>query len=131
MASRRCPRDTPIFRCRLKVLGIVDWSGSGKTTLLTAILPLLRHAKPPRICNQTHPSPLRPTRKDSFRHREAGAHEVLIASGTRWALLQEVEGKEPSFRAVGKRAGTSLSGDRSRGTVRSRDNLPLLCGSLP
>ena len=29
------------------------------------------------------------------RHREAGAHEVLVASGTRWALLHEVVGPEP------------------------------------
>ena len=33
--------------------------------------------------------------KDSFRHRAGGAHEVLVASGTRWALLHEVEGPEP------------------------------------
>ena len=33
--------------------------------------------------------------KDSFRHREAGAHEVLVAAGTRWALLHELDGPEP------------------------------------
>ncbi len=33
--------------------------------------------------------------KDSHRHRAAGAHEVLIASGGRWALLHELEGPEP------------------------------------
>lgn len=35
--------------------------------------------------------------KDTFRHREAGAHEVLVASGTRWALLHEVVGPEPAL----------------------------------
>jgi molybdopterin-guanine dinucleotide biosynthesis protein B len=35
--------------------------------------------------------------KDSYRHREAGAHEVLVVSGTRWALLHELEGPEPSL----------------------------------
>jgi molybdopterin-guanine dinucleotide biosynthesis protein B len=33
--------------------------------------------------------------KDSFRHREAGAEEVLVASGTRWVLLHE--GDEPAL----------------------------------
>ena len=35
--------------------------------------------------------------KDTYRHREAGAHEVLVASGTRWALLHEVVGPEPGL----------------------------------
>ena len=35
--------------------------------------------------------------KDSFRHREAGAYEVLVSSGTRWALLHENEGLEPGL----------------------------------
>lgn len=36
--------------------------------------------------------------KDSWRHREAGAEEVLVASGTRWALMHELRGApEPSL----------------------------------
>ena len=35
--------------------------------------------------------------KDTFRHREAGALEVLVASNTRWALLHEVGGTEPTL----------------------------------
>lgn len=35
--------------------------------------------------------------KDSFRHRVAGAHEVLVASGRRWALLHEIRGPEPGL----------------------------------
>jgi molybdopterin-guanine dinucleotide biosynthesis protein B len=35
--------------------------------------------------------------KDTYRHREAGAHEVLVAAGTRWALLHEVVGPEPDL----------------------------------
>ena len=33
--------------------------------------------------------------KDSHRHRAAGAHEVMIAAGSRWVLLHEVVGAEP------------------------------------
>jgi molybdopterin-guanine dinucleotide biosynthesis protein B len=80
----------------MKVLGIVGWSGSGKTTLLTAILPLLRAAglRVSTIKHTHHDFDMDRPGKDSFRHRQAGAHEVLIASGTRWALLHEVEGPE-------------------------------------
>jgi molybdopterin-guanine dinucleotide biosynthesis protein B len=35
--------------------------------------------------------------KDSYRHREAGAEEVLVASGQRWVLLHETPGPEPTL----------------------------------
>jgi molybdopterin-guanine dinucleotide biosynthesis adapter protein len=36
--------------------------------------------------------------KDSYRHRHAGASEVLVTSSRRWALMHELRGKqEPSF----------------------------------
>ncbi len=80
-------------------LGLVGWSGSGKTTLLTALLPLLR-ARGLRVSTVKHAHhefDLDRPGKDSFRHRQAGAHEVLVASSVRWALLHEVEGPEPSL----------------------------------
>jgi molybdopterin-guanine dinucleotide biosynthesis protein B len=83
----------------MKILGIVGWSGSGKTTLLTAVLPLLK-AQGLRVSTIKHTHrdfDMDRPGKDSFRHREAGAHEVLVASGTRWALLHEVEGPEPEL----------------------------------
>jgi molybdopterin-guanine dinucleotide biosynthesis protein B len=83
----------------VKVLGIVGWSGSGKTMLLTALLPLLRaegltvstvkHAH--RGFDMDRPG------KDTYRHRAAGAHEVLVTAGARWALLHEVAGPEPGL----------------------------------
>jgi molybdopterin-guanine dinucleotide biosynthesis protein B len=83
----------------MKVLGIVGWSGSGKTTLLTAVLPLLRRAglRVSTVKHTHHDFDMDRPGKDSFRHRQAGAHEVMIASGTRWALLHEVDGPEPDF----------------------------------
>jgi molybdopterin-guanine dinucleotide biosynthesis adapter protein len=83
----------------MKVLGIVGWSGSGKTSLLVAILPLLRAAglRVSTIKHTHHDFDMDRPGKDSFRHRQAGAHEVLVASGTRWALLHEVEGPEPEL----------------------------------
>jgi molybdopterin-guanine dinucleotide biosynthesis protein B len=83
----------------LQVLGIVGWSGSGKTTLLTALIPHLRaggltlstvkHAH--QGFDMDRPG------KDSYRHREAGAHEVLVSTARRWALLHEVDGEEPTL----------------------------------
>ncbi len=83
----------------MKVLGIVGWSGSGKTTLLTAMLPLLRLAgvTVSTVKHAHHHFDMDRPGKDSYRHREAGAHEVLVVSGTRWALLHELEGHEPSL----------------------------------
>jgi molybdopterin-guanine dinucleotide biosynthesis adapter protein len=81
----------------LKVLGIVGWSGSGKTALLTAMLPLLRARglTVSTVKHTHHGFDMDRPGKDTFRHREAGAQEVLVSSGTRWALLHEVVGPEP------------------------------------
>ena len=81
------------------VLGLVGWSGSGKTTLLTALLPLLR-ARGLRVSTVKHAHhefDIDRPGKDSYRHREAGAHEVLVASSARWALLHEINGPEPAL----------------------------------
>ncbi len=81
----------------MKVLGIIGWSGSGKTTLLTALLPLLRGRglTVSTVKHTHHGFDMDRPGKDTFRHREAGALEVLVASGTRWALLHELTGPEP------------------------------------
>jgi molybdopterin-guanine dinucleotide biosynthesis protein B len=80
----------------LKVLGIVGWSGSGKTTLLVAVLPLLRAAglSVSTVKHAHHGFDMDRPGKDSHRHRLAGAHEVLVASSRRWALMHEAEGEE-------------------------------------
>ncbi len=81
----------------MKVLGIVSWSGSGKTTLLTAMLPLLlaRGVTVSTVKHTHHGFDMDRPGKDTYRHRAAGAREVLVASGERWALLHEVTGPEP------------------------------------
>jgi molybdopterin-guanine dinucleotide biosynthesis adapter protein len=82
-----------------KIVGIVGWSGSGKTTLLVALLPLLR-ARGLSVSTVKHAHngfDLDRPGKDTFRHREAGAQEVLVTSPQRWALLHETDGLEPSL----------------------------------
>lgn len=81
----------------MRVLGIVGWSGSGKTTLLVGMLPLLRARgiTVSTVKHVHHGFDMDRPGKDSHRHREAGAHEVMIAAGSRWVLLHEVVGAEP------------------------------------
>ena len=86
----------------MKVLGVIGWSGSGKTALLVALIPLLRGRgiSVSTIKHTHHGFDMDRPGKDSYRHREAGAHEVLIASTHRWVLLHEVEGAEPPLPAL-------------------------------
>jgi molybdopterin-guanine dinucleotide biosynthesis protein B len=83
----------------MKVLGIVGWSGSGKTTLLVELLARLRAdgLTVSTIKHAHHGFDMDRPGKDTYRHREAGAHEVMVTSGTRWALLHEETGPEPSL----------------------------------
>ncbi|MCQ8240208.1 molybdopterin-guanine dinucleotide biosynthesis protein B [Rhizosaccharibacter radicis] len=75
----------------MAVLGIVGRSGSGKTTLIESLLPALRAAglRVSTIKHSHHGVDLDPPGKDSRRHREAGAEEVLLATADRWTLLRE------------------------------------------
>jgi len=84
----------------LNILGIAGYSGSGKTTLLEKVIPLLhRHGLCVSVIKHAHHDfDIDRPGKDSFRHREAGAHEVMIASGHRWALMHELRQEtEPSM----------------------------------
>ncbi|AHJ65443.1 Molybdopterin-guanine dinucleotide biosynthesis protein B [Granulibacter bethesdensis CGDNIH4] len=79
-----------------KILGIAGWSGSGKTTLLTSLIPLLIASglRVSTIKHAHHGFDLDHPGKDSWRHREAGAHEVMLMGEARWALLHEPRADE-------------------------------------
>lgn len=82
------------------VLGIAGRSGSGKTTLIEAMLPLLQGwgVRTSVVKHSHHDFPIEPAGKDSARFRQAGAHEVMIASPYRIALVHELRGEaEPSL----------------------------------
>ena len=83
----------------MRVLGVLGWSGSGKTTLLVSIIPLLTHRglNVSTIKHAHHGFDMDRHGKDTYRHRQAGAHEVLVATAERWALLHEVQGDESSL----------------------------------
>ena len=87
----------------MKVFGLAGWSGSGKTTLLTKLIPefvdcgitvsTIKHAH--------HRFDIDTPGKDSYKHRQAGATEVMVTSIERWALMHENFGKgEPKIETL-------------------------------
>ncbi len=87
----------------MRVFGLAGWSGSGKTTLVARLLPELtrRGLTVSTVKHAHHSFDLDQPGKDSWRHREAGASEVMIASERRWALIHEHRGApEPPLEAL-------------------------------
>jgi molybdopterin-guanine dinucleotide biosynthesis protein B len=79
----------------MRVIGLAGWSGAGKTTLITRVIPLLnrRGMKVATVKHAHHAFDIDRPGKDSWLHREAGATEVAIVSGRRWAIVHELRGE--------------------------------------
>jgi len=91
------------LREQLRIFGLAGWSGSGKTTLVTRLLPALiaRGITVSTVKHAHHEFDLDQPGKDSWRHRQAGASEVLVSSSARWALMHEHRGvAEPDLAAL-------------------------------
>jgi molybdopterin-guanine dinucleotide biosynthesis protein B len=78
----------------MRIFGLAGWSGSGKTTLMTALIPELvgRGITVSTIKHAHHAFDVDQPGKDSWRHRQAGASEVMVVSERRWALMHELRG---------------------------------------
>ena len=76
----------------MKVFGLAGWSGSGKTTLMVKLIPALvtRGLTVSTVKHAHHGFDLDRPGKDSHRHRQAGASEVMVGSARRWALMHEL-----------------------------------------
>jgi len=86
-----------------KIFGIIGWKNSGKTTLTERLVTELtrRGWRVSTVKHAHHGFDIDREGADSFRHREAGAVEVAIVSGKRWALMHELRGDaEPSLDAI-------------------------------
>jgi molybdopterin-guanine dinucleotide biosynthesis protein B len=80
----------------MRLYGVTGWKNAGKTGLMERLVfditgrgltvSTVKHAH--HTFDVDHPG------RDSYRHRSAGAHEVLLASRNRWALMHESRGKE-------------------------------------
>lgn len=78
----------------MKIFGLAGWSGSGKTTLVVRLIPALieRGVSVSTMKHAHHEFDVDQPGKDSYRHRAAGATEVMVSSAARWALMHELRG---------------------------------------
>ncbi|HUU72377.1 MAG TPA: molybdopterin-guanine dinucleotide biosynthesis protein B [Burkholderiales bacterium] len=76
----------------MKVFGFAGYSGSGKTTLIENVIPLLveQGVRVSLVKHAHHAFDVDVPGKDSYRHRKAGASEVMLTSARRWVLMHEV-----------------------------------------
>lgn len=87
----------------MKVLGLAGWKNSGKTTLMVRLVTLLtdRGLRVSTVKHADHNFDVDQPGKDSYRHRAAGATEVVVASAKRWALMHELrQESEPDLTAL-------------------------------
>lgn len=84
----------------MNVVGFAGYSGSGKTTLVEQLIPVLkkRGLRVSVVKHAHHSFDIDRPGKDTFRHREAGAFEVVVSSSNRFALMREFE--QPSEMTV-------------------------------
>ena len=77
----------------MKVVAFTGYSGAGKTTLVERLIPALRQQglRVSVVKHAHHHFDIDHAGKDTFRHREAGAFEVVVASSKRLALMREFE----------------------------------------
>ena len=80
-----------------KLIGVCGFKNSGKTTLVEK---LVRHLsglgyKISTVKHAHHDFDIDHEGRDSFRHRKAGASEVVVVSQNRFAIMNELRGAEP------------------------------------
>lgn len=87
----------------MKVFGVTGWKNSGKTTLMERLVTEIcrRGITVSTIKHAHHNVDVDQPGKDSYRHRQAGAREVILSSSNRWALMHELRGTdEPTLEAL-------------------------------
>jgi molybdopterin-guanine dinucleotide biosynthesis protein MobB len=80
----------------MKVYGVIGWKNAGKTGLMERLIAEVRARglSVSSIKHAHHGFDIDQPGKDSFRHRQAGAGEVLLASRDRWVLMHENDALE-------------------------------------
>ena len=87
----------------MNIYGVTGWKNAGKTTLMERLVAEIvdRGFSVSTLKHAHHAFDVDQPGKDSYRHREAGATEVLVASGARWALMHELrESEEPPLESL-------------------------------
>jgi len=83
-----------------KCFGIAGWKDSGKTSLVARLVTEIttRGLTVSTIKHAHHSFDLDAPQTDSYKHRSAGAREVVLVSSKRWAIQHELNGEdEPTF----------------------------------
>ena len=87
----------------MKIYGVVGWKNAGKTGLMERLVTEItgRGITVSTVKHAHHSFDVDHPGKDSFRHRAAGATEVLLASRNRFALMHELRAEdEPTLPAL-------------------------------
>lgn len=76
----------------MKVLGIIGYKNAGKTSLVERLVTEItgRGYSVSTVKHAHHAFDLDQPGKDTFRHRAAGARQVMLATGARWVLMSEL-----------------------------------------
>ena len=86
-----------------KVIGVAGFKNAGKTTLIERLVRELtaRGYRISTVKHAHHSFDIDHEGRDSFRHRHAGAGEVAVIAGQRWAIIHELRQEaEPSFASI-------------------------------
>ena len=100
------PKSSEPQRRVTPMIGVAGWSNSGKTTLIEK---LTRHfsglgLRVATIKHTHHKFQIDKPDSDTTRHRAAGAVETAIVSGSRFALIEEIETRgEPALEDIARR----------------------------
>lgn len=86
----------------MRIFGVIGWKNSGKTSLMERLVAEItrRGFSVSTVKHVHHAVDLDHPGKDTFRHRQAGAREVVLASADRFALMVEHRGPEPELTTV-------------------------------
>ncbi|MEM6307107.1 MAG: molybdopterin-guanine dinucleotide biosynthesis protein B [Pseudomonadota bacterium] len=80
----------------MKLFGITGWKNAGKTGLMERLVTEItaRGLTVSTLKHAHHSFDVDQPGRDSHRHRMAGAHQVLLSSANRWALMTELHGTQ-------------------------------------
>ncbi|MEW9919711.1 molybdopterin-guanine dinucleotide biosynthesis protein B [Marimonas sp. MJW-29] len=80
----------------MRIYGVVGWKNAGKTGLMERLVSEItgRGITVSTVKHAHHSFDVDHPGKDSYRHRAAGASEVILASRSRVALMQELRGAD-------------------------------------
>ena len=87
----------------MRIYGITGWKNAGKTTLMERLVAEItaRGFAVSTVKHAHHDADIDQPGRDSYRHRAAGARQVILASPRRWALMTELGGAdEPALDAL-------------------------------